>query len=72
MTLGCTLVCGTATLEDEKILSNNLISIGFGMNRAVAIRRQRKGVSRVAEIIDNFNPDSVLRCAFRKRAGGSR
>ena len=51
--LGCTDVCGTATLEGQKILRKILISIGFAMNgyrvakreqpkRRIAARRMRE------------------------------
>jgi hypothetical protein len=72
MTLGCTDVWGTATLEAEKILTTISISIGVGMNRTAAKREQPNDASSVRKRIVNFNPDSALQCAFRKHASGSR
>jgi hypothetical protein len=72
MTLGCTDVCGTATLEAEKILVENAILFGFEKKSAALIRAQRNAVLQLRESLANFNSDSVLRCAFRKHVGRSR
>jgi hypothetical protein len=72
MALGCTDVCGTATLEAEKILTKISISIGFDMNRTAAKREHLNGASPLEKRIVNFNPESVLRCAFREHASGAR
>jgi hypothetical protein len=72
MALGCTDVCGTATLEAEKILAKISISIGFGTSRTEAKREWLHQHSSLAKRVVNFNPDSVLRCAFREHAGGAR
>jgi hypothetical protein len=66
MVLGCTDVCGTATLEGEKILSEIWLFVGFGMDIAPWKREQLKTLARSCDRDNNLNRDSVLRCGFGK------
>jgi hypothetical protein len=72
MTLGCTDVCGTATLEQQKILVEISLSIAFGTNRAASNRKHPVNVARRSKCGDNFKRASRLRCAFRIAPRGSR
>src|SRR5579863_2792603 len=70
MVLGCTDVCGTATLEGEKILSGIIFPSGHRATVAASERAQLKRDGRPINCGSNFNHDSGLRCAFRAPASG--
>ena len=56
----------------RKILPKISISIGFGINLTASKRQQFNCASQLGKHAFNFNPDSVLRCAFREHTSGAR
>src|SRR5579871_4979209 len=64
MTLACTDVWGTATLEGEKILKENAFSSGPGMSGGALRSWQLAGGPQRFEGRNNFNHENVLRCFF--------